>query len=111
MLSDQEKIKNIFDNIRADSALVAILEYLNKVYIPIDRFEDLINKEQVWPNDYIYNHGASMAICYDEEKRLVSFELKYSDDEDHPKNLIGYQCTRNVSDVGFIDHNSPLYRK
>lgn len=110
-MNNRKKAEKVFDLIRADSALVAILEHLGQVQVPLDNFNDLITDQQVWPNDFIYKHGSSMRLSYDEASESILFDLRYKNyDDDIPKGILGYQCTRNMSDVGFVDHDSPLYR-
>jgi hypothetical protein len=112
MTSKQDKIINekIFNQIRATSAFVGILKHHGKLSVPRDVFMSLITEKQEWPNDFIYKNGSSMLITYNEDDDSFSFELKYLMDGDMPDNAVGYQCTRNQTEVGFVDHDSPLYR-
>lgn len=101
---------HIAQRIAGNSALVAILEHHGKLTVPRKNFMELVDTEQVWPNDFIYNHGSSMAITYDAKTDEMGFELRYSSDGNHPENLVAYVCTRNSANVGFVDHDSPLYK-
>jgi hypothetical protein len=99
-----------FDNLRATTALVAILKHNGKVSVPASLFSDLLS-EQVWPNDFITKNGSAMCVTYNENSDEFGFELMYEDDGYKPLNTIGFQCTRGNLDVGFVDYNSPYYRK
>ncbi len=102
--------EKIAQTLAGNSTLVAILEHHGKLTVPRKNLMELVHVEQTWPNDFIYNHGSSMAITYDKETDEMGFELRYSSDGDHPKDLVAYICTRNSAHVGFVDHNSPLYK-
>jgi len=101
----------IFEKIRATSVLVAILKHYGKLSVPRNIFKELLENEQVWPNDFITNNGSMMCVTYDEDSEEMGFELRYESDGERPKNSIGFQCTRGNPDVGFVDYNSPFYRK
>jgi hypothetical protein len=107
---DNENLKTIFENLKATSAFVAILKHQGKVCVPEEFLTDLLD-EQVWPNDFITNHGSAMCVTYDSSKKEFGFELMYEDEGYKPQNAIGFQCTRGNLEVGFIDYNSPHYRK
>jgi hypothetical protein len=109
-MMDNEKLKIIFENLRATSAFVAILKHQGKVSVPEKLLTDLL-QEQVWPNDFITNYGSAMCVTYDSNKKEFGFELMYEDEGYKPENAIGFQCTRGNLEVGFIDYNSPHYRK
>jgi hypothetical protein len=111
-LSEEDHVINtkISENLEATSILVAILEHHKKLTVPRKNLMEVIEVEQIWPNDYIYNHGASMAITYNPKTDEMGFELKYASDNDHSPDLIAYKCTRNQTKVGFIDHDSELYK-
>lgn len=109
-MMNNEKLKTIFENLRATSAFVAILKHQGKVSVPEELLTDLLD-EQAWPNDFITNHGSAMCVTYDHIKKEFGFELMYEDDGHKPENAIGFQCTRGNLEVGFIDYNSPYYRK
>jgi len=104
-------LKIIFENMRATAVLVGILKHFKKINIPSDVFKQLLFEEQKWPNDFITKNGSAMCITYDEKQDCFGFELLYEDDGYKPDNAIGFQCTRGNLEVGFIDYNSPLYRK
>jgi hypothetical protein len=107
---DMMKAIKAFDNLRATTALVAILKHQGKISVPANIFEDLLS-EQVWPDDFITKNGSAMCVTYDESKNEFGFELMYEDDGYKPLNTIGFQCTRGNLEVGFVDYNSPHYRK
>jgi len=109
-IDDDAINKKIFEQIRATSAFVGILKHYGKLSVPRNLFMTLITEKQIWPNDFIYKNGSSMLITYDKDTDSLGFELKYQSDGDTPDNAIGYQCTRNQTQVGFVDHDSPLYR-
>lgn len=109
-MMDNESLKAIFENLRATSAFVAILKHQGKISVPEELLTDLLN-EQSWPNDFITNNGSAMCVTYDFNKKEFGFELMYEDDGYKPENAIGFQCTRGNLEVGFIDYNSPHYRK
>jgi hypothetical protein len=96
--------------IAGTTALVAILEHHGKLTVPRKKLMELIEVEQVWPNDFITKHGSSMAMTYDIKTDEIGFELRYSSDGDHPSDLVAYGCTRNFAKVGFVDHDSPFYK-
>jgi len=100
----------IAEQLSGTSTLVAILDHYGKLTVPRKNLMELAEVEQIWPNDFISNHGSSMAITYDKQKDEVGFELRYISDNNHPEDLIAYTCTRNSSNVGFVDHDSPLYK-
>lgn len=102
-----EKISN---QLAGTNTLVAILEHYGKLTVPRKNLMELIEVEQIWPNDFIYNHGSVMAITYNPDTDEMGFELRYSMDNDHPQDLVAYNCTRNQTKVGFVDHDSPLYK-
>jgi hypothetical protein len=52
-----------------------------------------------------------MCVTYDSSKDEFGFELMYEDDGYKPNDAIGFQCTRGNLEVGFVDYNSPYYRK
>lgn len=108
-MNDKELLK-IFNNLRATAVLVGILKHNGKISLPAEMFTELLN-EQIWPNDFITNNGSAMCITYDKDSNSFGFELAYEDDGYRPENLIGFQCTRGNLDVGFVDYNSPFYRK
>ena len=101
----------IFEKLRATSALVAILNHHGKIFVPRSIFNELIDNEQVWPNDFITNNGSMMCVTYNQDTDEMGFELRYESDGDRPLNSIGFQCTRGNLEVGFVDYNSPFYRK
>lgn len=109
MMNSQD-LKTIFENLRATSAFVAILKHQGKVSVPAEIFEELL-EDQVWPNDFISNNGSAMCVTYDSSKNEFGFELMYEDDGYKPNDAIGFQCTRGNLEVGFVDYNSPYYRK
>ena len=107
---NNDQLKTVFENLRATAALVGILKNQGKISVPAKVFEELLN-EQVWPNDFISNNGSAMCVTYDKLADEFGFELMYEDDGYRPENAIGFQCTRGNLEVGFIDYNSPYYRK
>lgn len=111
-VSEEDALINqqIFDNLAGTNTLVAILEHYGKLTIPRKNLMELAEVEQVWPNDFIYNHGSAMAVTYNPNTDEMGFELRYSMDNDHPADLVGYTCTRNQTKVGFVDHDSELYK-
>jgi hypothetical protein len=111
-LSKEDVLLNekITEKLSGTNTLVAILEHHGKITVPRKNLMELAEVEQIWPNDFIYNHGASMAITYNKETDEMGFELKYSSDNDHPADLVAYACTRNAANVGFVDHDSPVYK-
>lgn len=109
-MMDNESLKTIFENLRATSAFVAILKHQGKISVPEELLKELL-KDQAWPNDFITNNGSAMCVTYDPNKKEFGFELMYEDDGYKPENAIGFQCTRGNLEVGFIDYNSPYYRK
>ena len=109
-MMDHKELKTIFENLRATTALVAILKHQGKTSVPAEMFDELLN-EQIWPNDFITKNGSAMCITYDKDLKEFGFELMYEDDGIKPENAIGFQCTRGNLEVGFIDYNSPYYRK
>jgi hypothetical protein len=109
-MMNSEDLKTIFENLRATSAFVAILKHQGKVSVPAEMFEELLN-DQVWPNDFISNNGSAMCVTYDSNTNEFGFELMYEDDGYKPDDAIGFQCTRGNLEVGFVDYNSPYYRK
>lgn len=100
----------IASNLKGTNTLVAILAHYGKLTVPRKNLMELAEVEQLWPNDFIYNHGSSMAITYNPDTDEFGFELRYSMDNDDPVDLVGYTCTRNKTEVGFVDHTSPLYK-
>jgi hypothetical protein len=111
-ISEEDALINakISKEIAGTTALVAILKHYGKLTVPRKNLMELIEVEQVWPNDFITRHGSSMAITYNIDTDDIGFELKYSSDEDHPSDLVAYTCTRNFAKAGFVDHDSPLYK-
>lgn len=109
MMND-EQLKTIFENLRATSAFVAILKHNGKMTVPAKMLTELLN-EQIWPNDFITNNGSAMCVTYNKDLDEFGFELMYEDDGYRPDNSIGFQCTRGNLEVGFVDYNSPYYRK
>ena len=109
-MMNQDEIKIIFENLRATTAFVAILKNQGKISVPADTFKELLN-EQIWPNDFITNNGSAMCVTYNKDLNEFGFELMYEDDGYRPDNSIGFQCTRGNKEVGFVDYNSPYYRK
>jgi hypothetical protein len=107
---NSEELRVIFENLRATSAFVAILKHQGKTTVPAEMLEELLN-EQTWPNDFIANNGSAMCVTYDSNTNEFGFELMYEDDGFKPNDAIGFQCTRGNLEVGFIDYNSPYYRK
>lgn len=106
----QSELKIIFENLRATTAFVAILKHQGRISIPAELLEELLN-DQVWPNDFITKNGSMMCVTYDKDKNEFGFELLYEEDGNAPENKIGFQCTRGNLEVGYIDYNSPYYRK
>jgi hypothetical protein len=109
-MMQHNELKIIFENLRATSALVAILKNQGKILVPADSLKELLS-EQVWPNDFISKNGSAMCVTYDKNTNTFGFELMYEDDGYKPENAIGFQCTRGNLEVGFVDYNSPYYRK
>jgi len=107
---EDDKLKTIFENLKATSALVALLKHNGKMSVPENMLMELLNKQE-WPNDFITNNGSAMCVTYDTNKKEFGFELMYEDDGYRPLNAIGFQCTRGNLEVGFVDYNSPFYRK
>jgi hypothetical protein len=106
----QDYLEKIFTNLRATAVLVAILKHNGKISVPANVFDSL-DEDQVWPNDFISKNGSAMCVTYDSSLNEFGFELMYEDDGYRPENTIGFQCTRGNLEVGFIDYNSPYYRK
>jgi hypothetical protein len=100
----------ISEKLAATNTLVAILEHYGKLTVPRKNLMELIEVEQIWPNDFIYNHGSSMAVTYNPNTDEMGFELRYRMDNDHPQDIVAYMCTRNQTRVGFVDHDSELYK-
>lgn len=111
-LSKEDVLINekITEKLAGTNTLVAILEHHGKLTVPRKNLMELIEVDQIWPNDFIYNHGASMAITYNKETDEMGFELMYSSDNTHPADLVAYACTRNATHVGFVDHDSKVYK-
>jgi len=106
-----EVVDSIANQLKGTNTLVALLSHHGKMTVPRSKLMELIEIEQVWPNDFIYNHGSMMAITYDQDTDEFGFELGYESDNNAPENCLGYTCTRNQTKVGFVDHDSPLYKK
>jgi hypothetical protein len=103
--------KIIFKEIEATSAFVAILKHHGKLSVPRESLMSLVTEKQIWPNDFIYKNGNAMLITYDKDSDSIGFELKYNSKEGiFADNELGYKCTRNQTEVGFVDHDSPLYK-
>jgi hypothetical protein len=102
--------EKISEKLAGTNTLVAILEHYGKLTVPRKNLMELIEVPQIWPNDFIYNHGSAMAITYNPNTDEMGFELRYSMDNDHPADLVAYSCTRNQTKVGFVDHDSELYK-
>ena len=102
--------EKIADQLAGTNTLVAILEHYGKLTIPRKNLMELIEVDQVWPNDFIYNHGSAMAITYNPNTDEMGFELRYLMDGDIPADIVSWCCTRNQTKVGFIDHDSPIYK-
>ena len=79
---------------------------INQAYDPTQRA--LIRTAQ---SDFITNNGSAMCVTYDRDTKEFGFELMYENDGYRPSNAIGFQCTRGNLEVGFVDYNSPFYRK
>jgi len=112
LMTQEDKIvcQKIAFELQATNTLVAILEHYGKLVVPKKNLLELAQIEQKWPNDFIYNHGSSMVITYDPDKEEFGFELMYKMDGNEPWNALLYTCTRNQTKVGFIDHDSPVYK-
>lgn len=108
--ADQSQLEEVFQRLRATSALVAILKHNGKLSVPASMFDELLN-EQVWPNDFITNNGSAMCVTYNRETDEFGFELMYEDDGFKPDDALGFQCTRGNLEVGYIDYSSPFYKK
>jgi hypothetical protein len=106
-----DECSKIVHQLKGTNTLVAILEHYGKLFVPKKNLMELIEVEQVWPNDFIYNHGSAMCITYEPDTQMFGFELRYKMDGNEPWNSFGYTCTRNQTDVGFVDHDSPLYKE
>lgn len=102
--------KKIAEQLKGTNTLVAILSHYKKLTVPRKMLMELAEVEQLWPNDFIYNHGSSMAITYNPDTDEMGFELRYRMDNDDPVDLVAYTCTRNQTNVGFVDHDSPVYK-
>jgi hypothetical protein len=102
--------KKIAEQLKGTNTLVAILSHYKKLTVPREMLKELAEVEQLWPNDFIYNHGSAMAITYNPKTDEMGFELRYKMDNDHPVDLVAYTCTRNQTNVGFVDHDSPVYK-
>lgn len=107
---DDDLNYKIFSNLAATNTLVALLEHYGKIMLPRKNLIELAAIEQVWPNDFIYRHGATMLVTYNPITDEMGFELRYKMDEDDPIDIVGYMCARNQTKVGDIDHDSPIYR-
>jgi hypothetical protein len=104
------ELETIFEKLRATTALVGLLKHNGKMTVPAEMFLELLN-EQKWPNDFITNNGSAMCVTYDHDTKEFGFELMYEDDGYKPDDALGFQCTRGNLEVGFVDYNSPFYRK
>lgn len=109
-LEDRLINQKIAEALAGTNTLVAILEHYGKLFVPRKNLMELIEVEQLWPNDFIYNHGSAMAVTYNPNTEEFGFELRYKMDNDHPQDLVAYTCTRNQTHVGFVDHDSPIYK-
>lgn len=87
-----------------------MLKNNGKMSVPEEMLLELLDKQE-WPNDFITNNGSAMCVTYDRDTKEFGFELMYEDDGYRPSNAIGFQCTRGNLEVGFVDYNSPFYRK
>lgn len=111
MSANYIKAVDIYNKLNGDVLLCAILEHYKEITLPLEIFDDLINKVQIWPNDYVAQHGSFYSVSYDEENNSMKFQLGYYEDTKYLKNSIGSGCIRNRSEVGFVNHDSPRYRK
>jgi hypothetical protein len=111
-ISEEDALINqrISEQLAGTNTLVAILEHYGKLTVPRKNLMELIEVEQLWPNDFIYRHGSAMAITYNPITEEMGFELRYNMDNDHPADIVAYTCTRNQTHVGFVDHDSPIYK-
>ena len=75
--------------LKGTNTLVALLAHHGKLTVPRSNLMELIEVEQTWPNDFIYNHGSMMAITYDPATDEFGFELGYEMDNNAPENCIG----------------------
>jgi hypothetical protein len=107
---DAEINEKISDQLAGTNALTAILEHYGKLNVPRKNLMELIEIEQIWPNDFMYRHGSVMAVTYNPDTDEMGFELRYLMDNDHPADLVAYICARNQTKVGDIDHDSPIYK-
>lgn len=111
MIDNQDVNRLIFENMRATTALVAILKHHGKMSVPKEIFNELVTVKQEFPNDFITKNGSMMCVTHNEEDDSIGFELRYKSDGEFPKNTIGFHCTRGNPEVGFVDYNSPHYRE
>ncbi|NDB59973.1 hypothetical protein EB001_16220 [bacterium] len=106
------KVNDIFGSLNSAVALSAILKHHGKLSVPLEEFDSLLNKVQLWPNDYLtLNDGEGhMSISYNHEKNTIDFELGRSQDGIDRGNPAGYTCMRNIAEFGYVNHDSPRYK-
>ena len=75
---NDNQLKTIFENLKATSALVALLKINGKMSVPEKTLLELLNKQE-WPNDFITNNGSAMCVTYDKDTKEFGFELMYED--------------------------------
>ena len=108
-----EKLRDISENLTSAVILSAILQNKKKVSVPAKIFDDILNKIQLWPNDFLTSSTGEghLAISYDKDLDEISFQLSRSEDDITISNLISYMCMRNRTEFGHVNHDSPLYKK
>jgi len=112
MKNSPYKMHNLFRVLNSSVILSAILKEHGMLSVPANSFDDLLNKVQMWPNDYLtQNDGEGhMAIYYNKENDTIEFQLGRSKDGIERKNGTNYMCMRNSAVFGYVNHDSPRYK-
>jgi len=118
MEENRHKINNIFSKLNAPIILSAILKQYKTISVPANSFDDLLNKVQMWPNDYLtQNDGEGhVMMFYNKNNKTIEFELARSGEGIKKDGLLGYTCIRNVSfppgkpNIDYVNYNSVMYK-
>lgn len=111
------KIDDIMRSLNSSVVLSAVLKHYGIVSIPIKEFDDLINKIQMWPNDYLtQNFGEGhMMIEYNHKTDSLDFSLGRSghfveSNKEKDSLIRSFICLRNRAEFGYVNHDSPRYK-
>jgi hypothetical protein len=103
---DNQAMEKIFNWLKGNNVLVALLRANGKLSVPTSLLMELNDYDQVFPTDFISRNGSIMRVTHNDDISEFSFELAYVDDPVEPgTHMMGHVCVRQHPENGEIQYS------